>query len=281
MTDQFQSPHAAAPPVGMTTDSVLLDETFSLGLSAGRSLQKFAKHFWGSEVERLHNTFWKTELETLNRKVREELAPDQQHWLLPRDQAYYEKLLADGEGAVFGAFLGPYLSGAVTLMPCASLREACESQRTICEIDSKLLALSGGERIGVVQALSVHPDARGKRLARHLLRAVRVEASAQNIKHLFAQVSQDNVCSWLAFMGKGFSLVKAVHQGGHDKFILYKHITDDPAPFAAQSDSFSSPKKGFDAAALLSLAEQVLASGRSASLAPYQKGVERYDFVFG
>lgn len=185
----------------------------------------------GVEVVVLSGADWLDSVEAIHKKVRAALSKDEQHFLLPKERAYFQALLLGEAGLLFGAFVGGQLAGTASLVWADSVEQALSAGKlTAHDANGKLKKKYGKGKVAVIQAMGVSKDFAGNSLSKWLLKAMVEKAVEMECKHIFAQVSARNTLSWLRFLDQDFAIV-STWRSDHNRFLLRWLCPQDKAKF--------------------------------------------------
>lgn len=236
-----------------------------------------------SSIVQLAGPQWLVPVQTLCAKVRKALPKTKQGQLLLRSDAYVMDLLKGNAGHFFGALHNNELVAVAALVTPGTLQEACaKNVLTIPYPDRILTKKVGDAPVGVVQSLCALPGDRGRKFPAELLAEISHKASAMEIGHLFAQVGQANVPSWMRFLRAGYEIEKAWKpREQHARFLLRYPSLNAETGDADNMFEYVVPKKHVSGKPLLSVINSHLKEGRTVRLIHAPTKPKHYHFVIG
>ncbi|MDX9690493.1 MAG: GNAT family N-acetyltransferase [Proteobacteria bacterium] len=177
--------------------------------------------------KRLKSKAWLDVVEDLHIRIHSEIPQEHKHALLPRTRSYFQELLTGNNGALWGVFDEETnnLVGMCAVQLCPNWVAAKVAGRiTYPDLDGYFWRLCAEDRVAVIQSLGVLRSSHGKRMAQGLIQDACLWAYSQQCTHVFAQIAQDNNCSWAKFVRQGFSIV-ADWKAGHPRYMLYRELS--------------------------------------------------------
>ncbi len=164
-----------------------------------------------------------TDVLSLQNAARDALPSDKKHFILQRDIAYFQHLLAHATGQMAGIRANGKLVAHIALMGPLTLREAL-AMHAITYNDVAFHHAALTDSVVVFKSLASHPDWRGNSLAHHLVSFALELPFTQICRHAFAQISVGNKRSWDVFAHQGFGIVAAAYDPSdkHPRFIFQK-----------------------------------------------------------
>lgn len=196
----------------------------------------------------LSGASWLSSVTALHAHIRHSLPDHKKHGFLPRDEMFFAALLAGRGGTLWGVFNeeGALVGLGAVQIHASWLAAKLAGHVSVPDETGPFMELCGEESVAVIQSLGVLPAANGKRLAQGLIQNACLWAYSQKASHMFAQVAQDNMCSWLQFLKQGFGIAAAWNKG-HGRYLLYRHlkpqdlITSEASFLAANTPFFAKP----------------------------------------
>jgi hypothetical protein len=170
---------------------------------------------------------WLDSVEALHARIHNEIPQDRKHAMLLRSRDYFETLLTAQSGALWGVFdeESNDLVGLCAVQLCPNWVAAKVAGRiTYPDLDGYFWRLCAQDQLAVIQSLGVLRGSHGKRMAQGLIQDACLWAYSQHCTHVFAQIAQDNSCSWAKFVRQGFSIV-ATWKAGHPRYVLYRELS--------------------------------------------------------
>ncbi len=163
---------------------------------------------------------WLDRVMALHAQVRAEMPESQRHFLLPKPPEYFRDLLTEKTGALVGVFVDEKLAGFMAVVRTESFAVAHAAGRITCpDDDGRLAAAFGVGEVGVCQSMCVLNAYLGRGMSRLQVQAAVAWARRHECRHLFAQVADQNMLSWMRFLDEDFSIV-ATWESGHRRFLL-------------------------------------------------------------
>ena len=225
---------------------------------------------------------WLAPLLSLHEQVRGQMPRTKKGQLLARPASYFESLLAGETGLVLAGLSGGSPVAMVALVLPGTLQDACEKKVLTLPCTNKRLASKLGDgKVGVVQSLCALQGERARRFPSELLAQLTGYARAQNISHLFAQVGQANVPSWMRFLRAGYEIETGWKpRDEHARFLLH-YPAQRQGGDEESIHEYVVPKKSISGKPLLSLFNYHLGEGRRVSLVDAPTKPKHYHFLFG
>ncbi len=154
-------------------------------------------------------------------------------YLMPKSPEYFLRLLLGDGGVLLGAVSGKELAGFVAVLSDGGFAHSHAAGHITCpDDDGRLAAAYGKGAAGVMQSLCVGTKWMGCGVAGRLIEAAVNAADVAGQAHLFAQVADRNVASWVKFLAKGFAIV-AAWESGHWRFLLRRRTLEEIAKAGA------------------------------------------------
>ena len=171
-------------------------------------------------VQVLTGEGWLDRVVAVHTQVRAEMPESQRHFLLPKPPAYFRDLLLGKTGALLGVMAQDDLVGILGVVKVESFAKAhAEGLITYPDDDGLLGDFCGVGAVAVAQSLCVLNASMGRGLLGHLVQGAVTWAGQEGCAHVFAQVADQNVMSWIRFMNQSFALL-ASWESGHGRFLL-------------------------------------------------------------
>lgn len=177
-------------------------------------------------IEQLKGEHWIAPALALHNKAREELPADQKKFLVPRSALYFENLLAEATGGLFGAFVEGELVGMNAMLVIENWKIAKDMHYiTYPDKTNAARALCGCDSVGVNQSLCVLKEHKGNGIGPQLIAATIKHAMDQCCGQIFTQVAKDNFCAASNFFRQSFELFGAWEGKDHDRFFM-RHVAE-------------------------------------------------------
>lgn len=222
-----------------------------------------------NRVQILTGQEWAAPAAAFHARVRAEMPESQRHWLLPKPPEYFSALLAGKNTAFLGILDDGQLAGFMGLLRVENFAAAHADGRITCPDDAGTLGKAFGQGgVAVCQSLCVSNAYLGRGFSRALVQAAGNWADAQGCAHLFAQIADQNLLSWLRFMQQDYALV-TTWVAGHRRFLLRRLQPAEKAALlkkAKPADRHSFRKEPAQMPALLAQLTARLESGRIVAL---------------
>jgi GNAT superfamily N-acetyltransferase len=227
---------------------------------------------------------WLDQVVAVHRAVRAEMPPAQRHCLMEKSEAYFRDLLTGAKGVLFGVVLGEQVVGFMGVVRQPSFAAAKAAHAITCpDEDGQLAAVYGDVPVAVAQSLCVLKAHGGKGYSHALIKAVAAWAEAEGYAHLFAQIAQENVVSWMRFLANRFAIV-AGWTSGHARFLM-RHMSQAEISRqmgrALKSDLTSVKKDYAELPALLVVIGAMLRKKRIVLAHGAEPSSDRLNLVFG
>jgi len=140
--------------------------------------------------------------------TRAALPEGQKMFVLPQSAAYFENLLARRDGAMVGVWVGDRLIAQMALMGPMTVEDMVDQQR-LTRNDIFLHHADQTETAVIAKSMAVHPNWRGNELSQHMLEYGLALPFVRAAAHVFAQISVNNIRSWVLFLQEGFGIIGA------------------------------------------------------------------------
>ncbi len=169
------------------------------------------------QVDVLLGQHWLDAVVGVHCAAREALPDSQKHFLLPKEKAYFARLLEGKGGAIIASFdrASQQVSGLCAVIRTGRLSEACANKAITvpAEIVRKGF-LNGSAGVNAIQSFCVHPDYKKQDVSQGVLshallwheknKGSVLQRMLNGASELVAQVAADNTCAILKFMRAGY-----------------------------------------------------------------------------
>lgn len=172
--------------------------------------QTFNRHSKERYISRIRGLNWLDLVFSLHQKIRKELPSSQRHFLLPRTKDYFEALLKEEKGVLFGVFHKNSLVGLMSVLFAESFTEALKEKYLSCP-QAEIFVEENFKScpVAVIQSLGLSQEHKGISLAKQLLFSGKLFAEQKGCSYVFAQIAEENIPSIFCFREAGFDVVAA------------------------------------------------------------------------